>query len=87
AAGDYVEVLAGLEPGQRIVTSAQYLVDAESNLAEVMRAMMGQMGSADMGNMDMPGMDTGGMPSDRGADVKGAMPDMQGMRHDSSPRR
>jgi Cu(I)/Ag(I) efflux system membrane fusion protein len=87
AAGDYVEVLAGLEPGQRVVTSAQYLVDAESNLAEVMRAMMGQMGSADMGNMDMPGMDTGGMPSDRGADVKGAMPDMQGMRHDSSPRR
>jgi Cu(I)/Ag(I) efflux system membrane fusion protein len=86
ATGDYIEVLAGVEAGQRVVTSAQYLVDAESNLAEVMRAMMGQMGSGgDMGGM--PGMDMGGMPTDRGADVKGAMPGMPGMRHDSTPRR
>ncbi|HEX3157006.1 MAG TPA: efflux RND transporter periplasmic adaptor subunit [Gemmatimonadaceae bacterium] len=94
AAGDYVEILTGVEPGQRVVTSAQYLIDAESNLAEVMRAMMGQMGSGgDMGGMDMgsmPGMDTGGMPAGKGADVKGAMPDMPGMKgipHDSPPRR
>lgn len=50
---DYVEVLAGLEPGQRVVTSAQFLLESESNIAEVMRAMMGQTGSADM-KMDMP---------------------------------
>jgi membrane fusion protein, copper/silver efflux system len=57
AAGEYTEVLAGLEPGQRVVTSAQFLLDSESNLAEVMRAMMGQMSSADMKNMEnMPGM-------------------------------
>jgi hypothetical protein len=51
AAGELVEVLAGLEPGQRVVTSAQYLLESESNLAEVMRAMMGQMGAQDMPNM------------------------------------
>ena len=62
SAGEYTEVLAGLEPGQRVVTSAQFLLDSESNLAEVMRAMMGQMGSSDVGNMkDMPGMPMPGM--------------------------
>lgn len=37
---EFVEVLAGLEPGQRVVTSAQFLLDSESNLGEVMKAMM-----------------------------------------------
>ena len=82
--GEYTEVLAGLEPGQRVVTSAQFLLDSESNLAEVMRAMMGQMGSGDIGNMqDMPGMPMPGMTSppdspkmeDTGASTKG-MPGM-----------
>jgi Cu(I)/Ag(I) efflux system membrane fusion protein len=57
---DYTEVLTGLEPGQRVVTSAQFLLDSESNLAEVMRSMIGQMNSGDVSknqNMnDMPGM-------------------------------
>jgi membrane fusion protein, copper/silver efflux system len=57
---DYTEVLAGLQPGQRVVTSAQFLLDSESNLAEVMRSMIGQMNSSDVSkkqNMqDMPGM-------------------------------
>lgn len=43
-AGDFTEVLSGLERGQRVVTSAQFLLDSESNLAEVMRSMIGQMG-------------------------------------------
>lgn len=43
--GDFVEVLSGVEPGARVVTSAQFLLDSESNLAEVMQAMMAQMGS------------------------------------------
>ena len=65
-AGDFTEILAGVEPGQRVVTSAQFLLDSESNLGEVMKAMMGQMGSGDMGNMkDMPEMDM------KGADMKG----------------
>ena len=57
---EYTEVLAGLEPGQLVVTSAQFLLDSESNLAEVMRSMIGQMNSGDVSkkqNMqDMPGM-------------------------------
>lgn len=84
-AGEYTEVLSGLEPGQRVVTSAQFLLDSESNLGEVMKAMIGQMGSAgDMGNMqDMPGMDTkdGDM---KGMDIKGA--DMKGMKGMNKPR-
>jgi len=50
-----VEVLAGVEPGQRVVTSAQFLMDSESNLAEVIRAMMAQMNLSDMEGME--GMD------------------------------
>lgn len=66
SAGEYVEVLAGLEPGQRVVTSAQFILDSESNLAEVMRAMMSQMSPADMRQMqEMPDMNT------KGADMKG----------------
>ncbi|MCI0437015.1 MAG: efflux RND transporter periplasmic adaptor subunit [Gemmatimonadetes bacterium] len=57
--GELTEVLAGLEPGQRVVASAQYLLDSESNLADVMRAVMGQMNTSDIGSMDMPGMDMG----------------------------
>jgi len=50
---DFVQVVSGVEPGQRVVTSAQFLLDSESNLAEVMRAMMAQMNVSDMGGMDM----------------------------------
>ncbi len=75
-AGGYTEVLAGVEPGQLVVTSAQFLLDSESNLAEVMRSMIGQMGASDAGNMkDMPGMQMPGM-SDKGASMKG-MPGMK----------
>lgn len=80
-AGDYTEVLAGLEPGQRVVTSAQFLLDSESNLGEVMRAMMGQMSSGDVGRKgsmsNMPGMQTPSASiNDKGADMRG-MPGMK----------
>jgi Cu(I)/Ag(I) efflux system membrane fusion protein len=70
---EYTEVLTGVEPGQRVVTSAQFLLDSESNLAEVMRSMIGQgaAGMSDMKGMtSMPGMDMGGKPTDKGARVK-----------------
>ena len=52
--------------------SAQYLLDSESNLGEVMRSMVGQ--GADMDGMDMGG--TEGMEmGDKGADMRG-MPGM-----------
>jgi Cu(I)/Ag(I) efflux system membrane fusion protein len=84
-AGEYTEVLSGLEPGQRVVTSAQFLLDSESNLGEVMRAMMGQMSSGDVGRTgkmsNMPGM---APMNDKGADMRG----MPGMKTPpSSPKR
>ena len=45
-AGDVTEVLSGLQPGQRVVTAAQFLLDSESNLADVMRSMISQMPSS-----------------------------------------
>ncbi|MET0397359.1 MAG: efflux RND transporter periplasmic adaptor subunit [Longimicrobiaceae bacterium] len=74
-AGDYTEVLAGVEPGQRVVTSAQFLLDSESNLAETMRGMIGMTGSGEMGGME--GMDTSGGDA-QGMEAKGA--DMRGMK-------
>lgn len=68
---EYVQVLDGVEPGQRVVTSAQFLLDSESNLAEVMKAMMAQMNMSDMGGMDMDGMDMDGMQMDGGMDMPG----------------
>jgi Cu(I)/Ag(I) efflux system membrane fusion protein len=46
---DNVEVLEGLTAGDRIVTSANFLLDAESKLASTssMQAMMGRIGMAD----------------------------------------
>ncbi|HKT08700.1 MAG TPA: efflux RND transporter periplasmic adaptor subunit [Gemmatimonadaceae bacterium] len=41
--GKYTEVLSGLEAGQRVAASAQFLLDSEANLDEVMRSMISQM--------------------------------------------
>lgn len=79
-AGEITEVLAGLEPGQRVVTSAQFLLDSESNLAEVMKAMMGQIGASGMEGMDMDAA-----PSMRIDDSADAMRDMKGA--DVTPNR
>jgi Cu(I)/Ag(I) efflux system membrane fusion protein len=57
AADEYVEVVEGVERGMRVVTSAQFLLDSESNLAEVMRAMMAQMNLSDVGMEGMEGME------------------------------
>jgi RND family efflux transporter MFP subunit len=37
----YVQVLAGLEAGERVVTSAQFLIDSEASLKEAIRGMVG----------------------------------------------
>ena len=76
AAGEYVEILSGLQPGQRVVTSAQFLLDSESNLAEVMKSMIGMSGGASAGGADMKGMDTSGGDT-KGLEMKGA--DTRGM--------
>jgi Cu(I)/Ag(I) efflux system membrane fusion protein len=70
---DKVEVLAGVKEGDRVVTSANFLLDAQSKLASTgnMQEMMGQIGMADwqmrgayeakMENME-PMKDMSGMP-------------------------
>lgn len=90
-AGEYTEVLAGVEPGQRVVTSAQFLLDSESNLGEVMRSMMGQMGAGGTKSMegmrDMPGMDMPGVEmKQKGADMKN-MPGMSPRPSATPPQR
>lgn len=86
-AGEYAELLSGVDRGKRVVTSAQFLLYSESKIAEVMKSMIGQMGTAERGDMwNMPGMDMsgqqGGLPSpsrdsrgegtnDKGAGMKG----------------
>ncbi len=66
--GDYTEVLSGLAVGENVATSAQFLIDSESNVGEVMRSMIGTGGS---GAGSMNGAHDGGDTH--------AMPDMPGM--------
>lgn len=42
---DYIEVLSGVNAGQRVVTSPQFLIDSESNLGEAMKGMAGMPAS------------------------------------------
>jgi len=81
---DYVEVLEGLTEGDRIVTSANFLLDAETKLASAssMQAMMGRIGMADW---QMRGAHEGkmegmqGMDDMKGMEVEG-MKGMEGMQ-------
>ncbi|MGM0670203.1 MAG: efflux RND transporter periplasmic adaptor subunit, partial [Gemmatimonadota bacterium] len=57
--GDRVQILSGLSEGQVVVSSATFLIDAESNLASAMAGMAGMdhsgtdMGGGDTGSVDM----------------------------------
>ncbi|MCI0427356.1 MAG: efflux RND transporter periplasmic adaptor subunit [Nitrospiraceae bacterium] len=75
---DSVEVLEGLKEGDRIVTSANFLLDAESKLASAssMQAMMGRIG---MGDWQMRGAHEGKMEGMEGMDM-GSMKGMEGMQ-------
>ncbi len=42
--GEYYEVIQGLEPGQRVVTSASFLIDSESKFREALEGMGGTSG-------------------------------------------
>ncbi|MBC7838370.1 MAG: efflux RND transporter periplasmic adaptor subunit [Nitrospiraceae bacterium] len=76
---DEVEVMEGLNAGDRIVTSANFLLDAESKLtsASSMQAMMGRIG---MGDWQMRGAYEGKMEGMPMGDVKG-MEGMKGMEN------
>ena len=75
---DSVEVLEGLKEGDRIVTSANFLLDAESKLASAssMQAMMGRIG---MGDWQMRGAHEGKMEGMDMGNMKGMEKGMKGM--------
>ena len=50
AVGEFYPVIAGLKEGERVVTSAQFLVDSETNLMSAMQSMSMSMPDMDMGN-------------------------------------
>jgi Cu(I)/Ag(I) efflux system membrane fusion protein len=84
---DSVEVLEGLKEGDRVVTSANFLLDAESKLtsASSMQAMMGRIGMGDWqmrgayeGKME--GMDMGNMKGMEGMQSMKGMEGMPGMQ-------
>jgi membrane fusion protein, copper/silver efflux system len=88
-AGDFTEILTGVAAGQRVVTSAQFLLDSESNLGEVMKSMisigagMGGRTATPKGDMpkgDMPKGDMPGMNMDR------TQPNGDTVRHTPVPR-
>ena len=90
-AGEYIEILGGVDAGQRVVTSAQFLLDSEANLGEIMKSMIGMGSSGGMQGMEnMPGMSKQSEPmsdmNDKGADVRG-MKDMPGMKMPGSAPR
>ncbi len=71
----FVEIISGLNSGQIVVSSAQFLLESESNIGEVMRSMLGQGADkmTDMKSQDSPGLKgaEGAAVDDKGADMKG----------------
>jgi RND family efflux transporter MFP subunit len=70
--GDFYPVVSGLAEGDRVVTSAQFLIDSETNLMSAMQNM----------SMSMPGMDMGKPPATPSPPASSAppMPPMPGMQ-------
>ncbi len=48
--GDWVEIVAGLEAGDRVVTSAQFLLDSESSLSGFTRRLESAVANSPQGN-------------------------------------
>jgi Cu(I)/Ag(I) efflux system membrane fusion protein len=80
-AGDYVQVLSGLGEGERVVTRANFLLDAESNLQAALGASQPATPAA-----SQPAA-SGGMNMNRGMKMNGEMRSDTGMQmsgHDMS---
>jgi membrane fusion protein, copper/silver efflux system len=75
--GDRLEIVKGLQPGERIVTAAAFLLNSESQMKSAMGAMSG-----------MPGMnnDSSSPARERAPQDKGGMPGMPGARPDEMPQ-
>jgi RND family efflux transporter MFP subunit len=70
--GGYTEVLRGIQAGELVVTSSQFLIDSESSLQEAMGAMMGGMQTGPpSGQQPLPG--EGKAPPKQGEKKQGPM--------------
>ena len=65
AADGWVEVLEGLRPGERVVTSAQFLIDSESKIREAAAKML-EPKAADEGGTGAHGGDGHEAPASKG---------------------
>jgi Cu(I)/Ag(I) efflux system membrane fusion protein len=70
AVGSSYPIISGVVEGDRVVTSAQFLVDSETNLMAAMQGMSMTMPGMDMGGMDM------GQSGSKAAGSAGSMPGM-----------
>jgi len=52
--GDWVEILAGIEPGEEVVTSGQFLIDSEASLKASMTRMQDPATDGQPDGQDMP---------------------------------
>jgi RND family efflux transporter MFP subunit len=84
--GDSIPVFAGLSAGEKVVTSAQFLIDSETNLQAAMQSMSmtmpGMKTEGEAPTKDMKGMDMGTGGS---APVPPAENDMKGMPMNPKP--
>jgi Cu(I)/Ag(I) efflux system membrane fusion protein len=62
SAEGFTQILSGLQAGERVVTSSQFLIDSESKLREATAKMMEAMAAGD--NMDMEEMSMEDMSMD-----------------------
>ena len=81
-AGGYYQILSGLQDGETIVTSSQFLIDSESNLKAALAGMTHQHGGMPGGGKETPQQAS---PSSPEQQHEGAMPPMPGMSHPASP--
>lgn len=74
-----VEIVDGLNPGERIVVSSQFLIDSEASMdASLMRLVGDDSGGMDHSGHDMSGMDHDGHDMDA---MDHSEHDMEGMDH------
>ena len=54
--GDWVEILAGIEPGEEVVTSGQFLIDSEASLKASMTRMQSPAPDGKNNSQDQQGL-------------------------------
>jgi Cu(I)/Ag(I) efflux system membrane fusion protein len=76
SSGGMTEILAGLEDGEVVVSSGQFLLDGEANGEQAMARLMGAQGDEDTDmatDEDMPGMNAGAAEGESAGDGAAAV--------------